>query len=245
MKKIVANFVQFASALSFCLLFTTASASAAFPVESSTADVLTRRGYVLVQAGDYKAAVVILKNALRMNPNSVNARRYLAYSLVQTGSYSDAAEQLQAISVVSPLLAYDYALSGNIDVRLGLNDEALQEYRKALVLEPTMPAARAGIVELFVLASDFQGATFLCSDCIAKSHNPSELVYFKRIADSIRAAQLLSVNQESSSKADAQMSAVSVSPVSCLFKRDLIPLLIKAPLPAPPKVSPIATKASA
>jgi tetratricopeptide (TPR) repeat protein len=245
MKNFVAIFVQFASALSFCL-FTTASASAAFPVETSTADVLTRRGYLLVQTGDYKAAVVVLKNAVRMNPNSVNARRYLAYSLVQTGSYAEASEQLKAISIVSPLLAYDYALSGNIDVRLGLNDEALQEYRKALVLEPTMPAARAGIVELFVLAGDFQGATFLCSDCIAKSHNPSELVYFQRLADSIRAAQQLSATQESNSKTEVQTPAASSAlPLSFLSKRDLIPLLIKAPLPAPPKVSPIATKASA
>ncbi|MBS1957570.1 MAG: tetratricopeptide repeat protein [Cyanobacteria bacterium SZAS-4] len=244
MKKFVAIAVEVISAFAVVLSCAVGSASAALSVENaSTSAVLTRRGYVLVQSGSFKPAVAVLNNALQLNANDVNARRYLAYALMQLGDYFNAEEQLKAIAKIGALTAADYYLSGSINVRMGNNDRALQEYRSALKLEPNMPAAKVGIIELFVLASDFQGATFLCADCLKKSKDRAQYDYFQKIAEYIHSHQVAVETQLQYVKPEGQ---VIVSPTATTpAPRDLIPQTIQSPLLAPPKIAPIATRAKA
>lgn len=244
MKKFVAIAVEVVSAFAFVLSCTVGSAGAALSVESAnTSDVLTRRGYVLVQSGSFKLAVAVLKNAVQLNPNDVNARRYLSFALMQLGDYSNAGEQLKAIAKIGTLTAADYYLSGSINVRLGNSDRALQEYRSALQLEPDMLAAKVGVIELFVLASDFQGATFLCADCLKKSKDRAQYDYFQKIAEYIHSHQVAVETQTQYVKPEGQ---VIISPTATApAPRDLIPQVIQSPLLAPPKIAPIATRAKA
>lgn len=244
MKNYLATFVEVVSALAFVLTFSVGSASAALSVENlSTSDALTRRGYVLVQSGAFKAAVAFLKNAVQLNPNDLNARRYLSYALMQLGDYINAEDQLKMVAKIGKLTAADYYLSGSINVRMGNNDRALQEYRAALQLEPDMQAARVGIIELFVLASDFQGATFLCADCLKKAKDHSQYDYFQKIAEYIHSHQVAVESRPEYVKPEGQ---VIISPTATApAPRDLIPQVIQSPLLAPPKIAPIATRAKA
>ena len=244
MKKIVTIVVEIVSAFAFGLTCTASSAGAALSVESAnTSDVLTRRGYVLVQAGSFKPAVAVLTNAVQLNPNDANSRRYLSYALMRLGDYTNAEEQLKLIAKIEPLTSADYYQSGSINVRMGNNERALQEYRSALTLEPDMPAARAGIIELFVLASDFQGATFLCADCLKKAKDRSQYDYFQKISQYIHTHQVALESRSEYVKPEGQ---VIVSPTATApAPRDLIPQVIQSPLLAPPKIAPIATRAKA
>ena len=244
MKKFVTIVVEIVSAFAFGFTCTVGSASAALSVESgSTSDVLTRRGYVLIQSGSFKPAVAVLKNAVQLNPNDVNARRYLSFALMQLGDYTNAEEQLKMIAKIGTLTAADYYLSGSINVRMGNNDRALQEYRSALTLEPDMPAARAGIIELFVLASDFQGATFLCADCLKRAKDRSQYDYFQKLSEYIHSQQVAVEARPEYVKPEGQViiSPTAVAPAP----RDLIPQVIQSPLLAPPKIAPIAMRAKA
>ncbi|CAN5437264.1 hypothetical protein BH10CYA1_BH10CYA1_37470 [soil metagenome] len=244
MKKIGTTAVEILSAFAFGLSCTVGSAGAALSVESAnTSDVLTRRGYVLIQSRSFKPAVAVLKNAVQLNPNDANARRYLSFALMQLGDYTNAEQQLKMIAKMASLTAADYCQSGSINVRMGNNDRALQDYRSALTLEPDMPAARAGIIELFVLASDFQGATYLCADCLKKVKDRSQQDYFQKISEYIHAHQVAAESQPDYVK---QLGQVIVSPTATApAPRDLIPQVIQSPLLAPPKIAPIATRARA
>ena len=244
MKKFVAIAVEVISAFAFVLSYTVGSASAALSVVSAnTSDVLTRRGYVLVQSGSFKPAVAVLKNAVQLNPDDVNARRYLSFALMQLGDYINAEDQLKAIAKIGTLTSADYYLSGSINVRMGNNDRALREYRSALQIEPDMAAAKVGIIELFVLASDFQGATFLCNDCLKKAKDRGQYDYFQKIAEYIHSHQVAVETRPEYVKPEGQ---VIISPTATApAPRDLIPQVIQSPLLAPPKIAPIATRAKA
>ncbi|MBI2810561.1 MAG: tetratricopeptide repeat protein [Candidatus Melainabacteria bacterium] len=245
MKKFAAIAVEIVSAFAFGMSCTAGSAGAALSVESAnTSDVLTRRGYVLVQSGSFKPAVAVLKNALQLNPNDVSARRYLSFALMQLGDYINAEEQLKVIGKIATLTAADYYQSGCINVRMGNNERALQEYKSALTLEPDMPAARAGIIELFVLASDFQGATFLCNDCLKKAKDRSQYEYFRKISEYIHAHQVALESRPEYVKPEGQV-IISPTAITAPAPRDLIPQVIQSPLLAPPKIAPIATRAKA
>ncbi len=249
MRKLLTRFSQLATAASFAMFLSVGSVGAAVSMQSISADALTRRGYVLVQSGSYRSAVSVLRNAISINPNDANSRRYLTYALIQLGDHAAAVKQLQLISKMSQPSAVDYCLSGNVQVRLGKNDQALQQYRSALILEPDMAAARAGIIELFILASDYQGATYLCNDCLAKSRNSTEQVYFQQMAANIRSHLSNSLAQgEYAPKTEVvppvpSSSSSSSTPPPAV--RNLIPLVIQAAPVVAPKIAPIATKAKA
>ncbi|HEY9731382.1 MAG TPA: tetratricopeptide repeat protein [Drouetiella sp.] len=259
MKYAASIVVKAASAVAFALYCSIGSASAALSVEStsSSSDALVRRGYALVQSGQFKPAAVVLKSAIQLNPTDINARRYLSFALMNVGSFIEAEDQLVSIAKIAPLSAADYYLSGSINVRMGNSDQALKDYKSALMLEPDMPAARAGIIELFVLASDFQGATFLCDDCIKKARDRNEYDYFQKVAGYIRshktAAAAFDAASSGFNNANGQQiispTAVSIPASSPVSKppapRDLIPQTIQSPLMAPPKIAPIATRARA
>ncbi|HEY9677327.1 MAG TPA: tetratricopeptide repeat protein [Drouetiella sp.] len=225
------------------------SAQAAFPVESSSANLLTRKGYDLVQSGSYEAASVVLKNAVRANPNDLNARRYLIYALTQNGNCLDASAQLKSLAKAGSLTAVDYYLSGNNDKQQGNTDNALKQYRAALTLDPDMVAAKAGIIELFILASDFQGATFLCKDCLAHARNDAERKYFSQLmlsAQEREKAESVSVQApEVVAPAPVSTTLQTVKP-SAVLQRPQFPSILQAvPLPPPTKITPIATRAKA
>jgi tetratricopeptide (TPR) repeat protein len=247
MKKWTAIFAEITSAVAFGVFCAVSAASAALPVESvASSDALCRRGYVLMQSGSFKPAALALKNAIQMNPVDLNARRYLSYTLMQLGSYAEAEEQLFAIAKVSALTSADYYLSGSIHVRMGNTDQALKDYKSALQIEPDMPAAKAGIIELFVLASDFQGATFLCDDCIKKAKDRVQYDYFQKVSDYIRIHQVAAQTKPDYVKPEGGQQIISPTAVSTPpTKRDLIPQTIQNPLLAPPKIAPIATRAKA
>lgn len=231
-------FTRIISAIFFAIFISATSVSAAISVQSSSFDLLLRRGYLLVQKGSYKPAVVVLRNAILLDPNDVNARRYMVFALIRLGDFDSAGKQISVISKMCKPTAVDYYLCGVLDLEGGNNDRALQQFRAALSLEPDMAAARAGIVELFIVASDFQGATFLCSDCVSHSHNDGERAYFQQLAVTIKTA-------ESNALALTQMPVKTELPFLAPVVRSLIPLVIKAPPRVEPKIAPIATKASA
>jgi tetratricopeptide (TPR) repeat protein len=256
MKNVSTIIVKTVSAVALGMYFSVGSAGAALSVENitSSSDVLTRRGYALVQSGQFKPAAIILKNAVQLNPTDLNARRYLSYALLNTGSFAEAEAQLVSIAKVSPLTAADYYLSGSINVRMGNNDQSLKDYKSALKLEPDMAAARAGIIELFVLASDFQGATFLCNDCLKKAKDPAEYDYFQKVASYIRAHKDAAESTPNYARIEGGQQIISPTAVSVPATRstptppaprDLIPQTIQSPLLAPPKIAPIATRAKA
>lgn len=74
-------------------------------------------GYNEINKGDLDGAIECLVQAVKKQPNNVNARRYLAYAFVRAGSFNEAVQQFKALSGLQILsnediLNYADALEG-------------------------------------------------------------------------------------------------------------------------------------
>jgi len=112
------------------------------------ADIYNKLGIISCQKENPKNAVEYFKKALEINPRYTEASLNLAISLNDIGQYeaagktfSKAAEvvRLESESVDPYLygkLANEHAKLGDLYTEIGLQDEALAQYRKALSMRP-------------------------------------------------------------------------------------------------------------
>ncbi len=112
------------------------------------ADVYNKLGIIACQKEDPQNAVEYFKKALKINPRYTEASLNLAISLNDLGQYDDAsktfskaaevvrAERESVDPYLSGKLANEHAKLGDIYSEIGLLDEALVQYRKALSMRP-------------------------------------------------------------------------------------------------------------
>jgi len=115
----------------------------------SFADVYNMLGVIYHDQGQYQKAQRAFEAALRINPGYTDAALNLAVTYNDTGRYKDAQETYRhALSrsgasqgkldrFVAGKLANMYAEIGDVYLSSGMFQEAIAEYRRALVLGPT------------------------------------------------------------------------------------------------------------
>jgi Flp pilus assembly protein TadD len=112
-------------------------------------------GWTLFQEGRSADAVTEYRRALAASPNHVKAHNNIALALVELGQLEDAAEHFKTSLRFEPKPEI-YSDLGFIMARLGQQDEALANYRKALELDPTCASAHfnlaVGLVQAGKLA---------------------------------------------------------------------------------------------
>ncbi|GEM_PF-2785308 len=152
---------RIAAAICSCLAVLVA---AGLPAWSAGPDCnsLIRAGYVQMVGGASQDAVETLKAAVRANPASADARRYLACALVQAGLASQAVPQLEFAIRMAPPTAADLSLLGDACFYAGQYQKALGCYEKALSLDGRLDAAVAGIVHTYVAMGDTDRAAHAC-----------------------------------------------------------------------------------
>lgn len=112
------------------------------------ADVCNRIGQLYFKKGDYLRAKEFLAKAVRVNPDYTEASLNLAVTLNEIGRYEEAKDVVQRAQnrvtsrqvsldpFVAGKLANKHVEVGDIYRELGLLEEGLDEYRKALDLAP-------------------------------------------------------------------------------------------------------------
>lgn len=111
---------------------------------------LINDAYREIGRGEASKAVKTLVKALTIDPDSITARRYLAFAMVQTKSYVPALSQMQKLNKITPMNAFDWYVFGEAYAGAGAVDHSLSCYEQALMITPAYHAARGGAVKALV-----------------------------------------------------------------------------------------------
>jgi len=120
-------------------------------VNPKYADVHNKLGIIYHLKGDLRQASEYFKKALALNPNYTEASLNLAITYNDMGEFKKAQEVFaRAAQIAHPTptaidpfvagkIANEHYKVGNIYLDLGMNDEAIEEYEKALRRFPRLP----------------------------------------------------------------------------------------------------------
>jgi superkiller protein 3 len=140
------------------LLLAVAAAAQAPPVPMS-AEELFAKGAALHQSGDILGAIEAYQDALRKEPNRIDARSNLGAAYARLGRYEDAGREYRRALEVDP---------ENAAVRFNL---ALALYKTALVAEATQE-----LEQVLVHDPKNKGAVLLLADCELQMGNDARVI---------------------------------------------------------------------
>jgi tetratricopeptide (TPR) repeat protein len=104
-------------------------------VDPANVELLNSLGFALFQQGRSQDAVAALEKALALDPKHVKAHNNMALASVDLGELELAEAHYRESLAIEPQAAIHADLGFVLD-RQGLSDEALEQYRKALELDP-------------------------------------------------------------------------------------------------------------
>ena len=122
------------------------------------AEVHDAEGAALAEAGEIPGAVEQFERAVRINPNSAEARNDLALALENLGKWSEAAEQLEQAVRIDP---DSVEARNNLAIALealGRMPEAIEQFRQALQINPQSAEAHYNLGNALVQQGDVKDA---------------------------------------------------------------------------------------
>jgi tetratricopeptide (TPR) repeat protein len=148
-------------ALTFSLVFlsvsfisTSGQALAAGSATSSaaSADVkptaLLKKSYDQMVDGEFRDAVDTQVLAVKADKNSVDARRYLSYSLLKIGASEEAIEQLNNLLSMTKPTTIDMLMCGEACLQSGRLKQAERWFKQALSNDPQLACAKTGLANV-------------------------------------------------------------------------------------------------
>lgn len=101
-----------------------------------------RYAVLLYASNDYQKSLNVVKDILRNNPNDFQSQRLLMLNLAALEQYEDAQKAATTFFSLpekgtAKFTPNDYTTYGNVLQKLGQTDEAVEQFQKALVLDPS------------------------------------------------------------------------------------------------------------
>lgn len=106
---------------------------------------LLSKAYKQMADGDYREAVDTQVMAVKADRDSVNARRYLSYSLLKLGASDEAMGQLKHLLSMTRATPIDMCMCGEALLQSGYLSRAEKWFKEALSADPSMNSARLGL----------------------------------------------------------------------------------------------------
>jgi len=131
-------------------------------VVTATVGQYLQKGYEQMRKGDYDAAVRILAAAVTADPDSVSARRYLAFALLRHGSLQEAMYQLILIQKMAKATPFDNYSLGEAYSKMGRLNDAETCFRAALKSNPNYDPARASLIKTLSSVGKYDDAFSEC-----------------------------------------------------------------------------------
>jgi tetratricopeptide (TPR) repeat protein len=115
-------------------------------------------GLALAKKGGTKEAIAHYREALRINPNDVDANNNLGNILAKSGKYDEAIGHYFQALKADPEDAKGYNNLGNVLSSLGRNREAIDRYREALQIKPDFAQAHYNLGRSLAELGEVEGA---------------------------------------------------------------------------------------
>lgn len=158
-----------------------AGAASSVPQLQQGADALTARGYKLYRAGKLDDAIDALSAAVRANPSSGDARRYLAYACMSAGNCVDASTEFQALMGMNQLNESDQMQYARALTALGRTEEAIEMLKDIVADNPTNSWARLSLIKLYMDAGATVKAMRLSQEGMSNATSDSERAAYNNL----------------------------------------------------------------
>ncbi len=126
-------------------------------VEPENVELLNSLGFALFQQGKSKEAIVALEKALAIDPKHWKAHNNMALASIDLGEFELAEAHYRESLAIKPQPAI-YNDFGVVLERVGLADEAVEAYRKAIKLDPKLVSAHYNLGSLLARSGKFAEA---------------------------------------------------------------------------------------
>jgi Tfp pilus assembly protein PilF len=144
-----------------CASFLCAPALSLGETTESSSLTLLNIAYSQMRERNFEGATKTLCDSIRTDGDSIAARRYLCYSLLQRGYPHEALTQ---IKVIGEPLAFDLYLRGVASEMIGEPTQAADFFRQAVDKEPTNDFFRMKAIKSLITVSKYQDAVNLCAN---------------------------------------------------------------------------------
>ncbi|HEY9785336.1 MAG TPA: hypothetical protein V6D17_08040 [Candidatus Obscuribacterales bacterium] len=151
-----------------------AAAAGSQPVENNR-DLLLRKSYDLMLKGKFQDAIISQRKAIAADRDSVTARRYLAYSLIQIGEPNQAVDQLTQITIMTKPTSLDMLLMGTAHLQANQFDVAERWFKEALEADPSLSLAKIGLARAASAKNQqFEAANKAAAEALAQQQAEEE-----------------------------------------------------------------------
>jgi tetratricopeptide (TPR) repeat protein len=188
--------------------FTKAAESyrAALKADPSATFIAEELSDLYIQSGRLREAVLDAEDALKQNPNDLNARRLLARiythligdsqaNQIDPDMVKKAIEQYQKITQTDPKDVDSWIMLGRLQKALQNSTEALAAYKKALELDASNEDAMTGLATVYADLGDNKAAAEMLQKVADKDPNPRSLTslasVYEQLKDYSLAAEML------------------------------------------------------
>jgi tetratricopeptide (TPR) repeat protein len=151
------------------------------------------RGRQLVANNDLANALVTFRSAQRIQPIDSRPYFWIGYCLERTGdlngavkAYAECLNSAKMHSMDSAELRIDL---GNTLCKLNYFKEAIFDYKRALVIDPSLTVAHICLARAYIETKDWQAATQELDFCAAHSIAVPELIYLRALTLSAQGAR--------------------------------------------------------
>lgn len=177
---------------------------------------LLQKGYEELRKGKYDDAVKTMADAVRLDPDSVSARRYLAFALMRKGASQDAIFQLITVSRMTKATPFDNYTLGEAYSRLGKLTEAENYYRAVLRTNPNYDPARASLIKTLSSTGKYQEAFTECLTGYRNAKSEMLTKYYRILYQNVNEQKLAlhRVQDSINAQEQAQGLAPAVAPTT-------------------------------
>jgi len=140
---------------------------------------LYTEAYVQMSKNQFGPAVKGFSQALKLAPDNLMIRRYLAYSLVKAGSPQQALTCL--LPVASSLTAFDQCIMGDAYFAMSSFDEALGSYKDALKTDPNSEQARIGSIKSLSASGRREDAMNMALESLRLAKTDTSRSYYQKL----------------------------------------------------------------
>ncbi len=146
--------------------------------EDPRAGDLVQKAYAQIRKQQFDEAVPNLCMAIKLERNSVVARRYLSFALIQQGQMAEALQQLDLLDQLHNGIALDLFMKGVASEKLAEPTRAADWFRAAVDKEPANDFFRMKAINAFILLSKYDDASALSTDGVKLTANANLKKYY-------------------------------------------------------------------